>query len=261
MSQHGHELVFRPVGRLGSGTEAAHLVARGDLVGHVERHHEDALDGAVHVPQRREHEIEVHRVERAASVPIDPYRRFLSDVLNPRAQHALQQRLERLIRKLRQRVGKRPPEHFVLGASPHLAGQRIRQLDHVLRPLQDDDRRGRLHEERPKMLFLKLRLAARARKREERTDACGKLARIERLGDVVVRACAQPGDPRVLAGAGRQHEDRHGPRARVAPERPQQREPVEAGHHDIRHHQIRRLGAHRVQRGPAVRSGLDVPVT
>ena len=71
VSQHGEELVLRPVGRFGGRAQMIHLVARRDLVGHVEGDDENALDRSVDAAKRRVDEIEVHRIERAVAAPVE----------------------------------------------------------------------------------------------------------------------------------------------------------------------------------------------
>src|SRR3712207_5984663 len=81
---------------------------------------------------------------------------------------------------------------------------------------------------------------ARPRELELATDARDHLAGRERLDDVVVRPGEQPLDRGLLAGACGDEHDGHGAQCRVVAELAQEREPVEAGHHHVGQHEIRR---------------------
>ncbi len=88
---------------------------------------------------------------------------------------------------------------------------------------------------------------------QQRAHARDHFVRAERLGDVVVGAQLQPDDAVRLFGAGGEHDDRHGGRARVAAQRAADLEAVEAGQHQVEQHEIRQRPAHRRQHlGPGM---------
>ncbi len=70
-------------------------------------------------------------------------------------------------------------------------------------------------------------------------DARDQLARIERLGQVVVGAHLEADDAIDVLALGGQHDDRH--RLARAAQAPADREAVFAGQHEVEHEQVRRV--------------------
>ena len=70
---------------------------------------------------------------------------------------------------------------------------------------------------------------------EHGADAGQQLVRAERLGQVVVGAGVEPGDPVDLRGPGREHDDRD---LALAADQAEQLEAVEAGHHHVEQDQV-----------------------
>jgi hypothetical protein len=76
-------------------------------------------------------------------------------------------------------------------------------------------------------------LRGSARAAENRIDACGELAGIERLGKVIVGAHFQAEDPILVVAAGREHQDRS---TRVSTNAAQNLETLDLGKHDVQDH-------------------------
>ncbi len=74
---------------------------------------------------------------------------------------------------------------------------------------------------------------------QHRVDARDELARIERLGQVVVGAHLEADDAIDVLALGRQHDDRH--RLAGAAQAPAHGETVFAGQHEVEHDQVRRV--------------------
>ena len=74
---------------------------------------------------------------------------------------------------------------------------------------------------------------------QHRVDARDELARIERLGQVVVGAHLEADDAVDVLALGRQHDDRHG--LAGAAQAPADGQPVLAGQHQVEHDQVRRV--------------------
>src|SRR3954453_715438 len=90
---------------------------------------------------------------------------------------------------------------------------------------------------------------------QDRLDASDQLARVERLGQVVVGAHLEPDDLVDVVVAGGQHQDWH---VRGGADLPAHLEPVDVGQHQVEHHQVGLgvLGLH--QRLAAVAGDLDL---
>ena len=69
-----------------------------------------------------------------------------------------------------------------------------------------------------------------------------QLAGAEGLGQIVVCSRLQALDTSVLAGAGREQDDRQCARLRVSPQRAEQSEPIQLWHHHVGEHQVRTAG-------------------
>ena len=91
---------------------------------------------------------------------------------------------------------------------------------------------------------------------QQRPDARRQLLRHERLGEVVVGACLEPGDDVVGVVAGGHHHDRH---VAVTTDRAAQLEPVDARQHDVDQHDVGALALERLDGGLARRHALDRP--
>ena len=86
-------------------------------------------------------------------------------------------------------------------------------------------------------------------------DARQQLVGTERLGQVVVRAGVQPGDPVGLGGAGGEHDDRD---LALPPQQAEQLEAVQTGHHDVEQDQVVTAPQSPGQAAPAVVCNLQV---
>ena len=97
---------------------------------------------------------------------------------------------------------------------------------------------------------------ARARRRpaQQRLDARLQLAHAERLGEVVVAADLQSDDLVELGVAGRQEQHRN---ARLRAQAAADLVAVDAGQHDVEHHQIEGLGLGKRERLVAVDGDSD----
>ena len=95
------------------------------------------------------------------------------------------------------------------------------------------------------------RLAAAAL---ERTHACEQFLGGERLDEVVVGACVEPGDAVGHAVAGGQQQDGEG--EAFPPQAPTDGRPVQAGHGDVEDDEVRHRAFHRRERCAAVRRRL-----
>ena len=69
-------------------------------------------------------------------------------------QHAVQERPDRLIAQLGDYIEQRLLDHLLLRTTPYAAGQRVGELHDMVPPPEDDDRCGRLKEQRAQMLLL-----------------------------------------------------------------------------------------------------------
>ena len=96
---------------------------------------------------------------------------------------------------------------------------------------------------------LELRLVAGLGPPQHGTDAGQQLARVERLGDVVVRAQLESDDLVGVVPAGGDHDQG---RVRVLADLARQREPVHARQHQIDEQDVEPLPRERLQRLPAV---------
>ena len=98
----------------------------------------------------------------------------------------------------------------------------------------------------------------RAAAAQDRRDPGGQLVRVERLGEVVVGAHPQAGDPLDVAALGRGDQDR---RVAALADRREDRLAVEPGQHQVEDDEVDRLGVEGRDRGTAVADDRDgVPV-
>jgi hypothetical protein len=89
-------------------------------------------------------------------------------------------------------------------------------------------------------------------------DARQQFARGKRLGEIVVGDGVDPFDPRFLAGASGEEQQRYIARNRIGAQCAQQTKPVEQRHHDVRQNEIGHPAPYRRQGRFAVGNGLDL---
>ena len=92
-----------------------------------------------------------------------------------------------------------------------------------------------------------------------RVDPREQIARRKRLDQIVVGRGGQALEPRLLAGARRQHDDRNRAEVRVGTQLPQQAEAVELRHHHVGDDHVGPARARGRQRLTAVADRVDVP--
>ena len=102
------------------------------------------------------------------------------------------------------------------------------------------------------------RLLAQPRERQRAGDPRDQLARGERLDQVVVGAGVDALDGGLLARARGQHDHRDRARALVRAQRREQPETVQARHHHVGQHEVRRVGERGFERGLAVGHGVHL---
>jgi hypothetical protein len=166
VAEDGEEVVFGAARALRFSLQPFDLFAGPHLVGDVEAHGQDALDLAVHGAERGIDEVEVERLDAAVrAAELD--RRTLAHVRYSGVAHAIEKALDSLIAQLGQRGQHRLADDLGQRPVPYTAGVGIRQLDDVLGPTNDRDRRGGIGEEGDEVLFLQLRLALGAIERRQ----------------------------------------------------------------------------------------------
>ncbi len=92
-----------------------------------------------------------------------------------------------------------------------------------------------------------------------RLDTRQEIARRKRLHQIVVGRGRQALEASFLAGARRQHDDRHGVQVRIGAQLPQQAEAIELRHHHIGDDDVGAASARDIERDTAVARRVDVP--
>jgi len=101
-------------------------------------------------------------------------------------------------------------------------------------------------------------LAPHARELEMGGHAREELAGAERLDEIVIRARLEPFDRGLLSGARREEDHRECAGGLRLAERAEERQAVEARHHDVGQDEIRRLPAHGLERRDSIPDALHV---
>ena len=104
------------------------------------------------------------------------------------------------------------------------------------------------------------RFASDARERQVRVDLRNEFAGGKRFGQIVIGAGVQPLDASFLAGPRGQHDDGQVSQVGILPDRLQQTEAVELGHHCVGDDEIGTVSPDRLDRRISVFRGLDVPM-
>jgi hypothetical protein len=164
---------------------------------------------------------------------------------------------QRIVVRAQARRG--PRQELIAGVAQHPADRRVR-LDVAAGLVRDEDAVGRLVDERAVELlaFAQGPLGGDALAPQARSDPCHELVESDRLREVVVGADTKTRGQRILEALAGQHQDRHGCRLRLLPERAHDVEARHPGHTHVEDHEADCLTRDELERGFAARRLADV---
>ena len=233
MSEHRQELVFREVRRLG-------LAPRVDHLGDVERQDGDPVDAAVLIAHRLVDDVEADLLRPSARPPVeDDAQGFGCEGLTARVDL-----VEQLVNALPLQFGHRFPDwpaiHGTVGHQRAVG--LVGEFEHVVRTAQDGDGDRGVPEDVGEPAIVRGFDGPNLGPQQLRIDTRAQLPAGEWFDDVVVRAgFSSPSIPRLLSGAGGQHDDRADiGDLRIGAQLAQQLEAVEPRHHHVGADQVAR---------------------